>query len=255
MLKTKNKYYYLLDEKFLKENIHMSRIFTLLTIVYLIPAFSDAQFADGQKLIGGNLLFSTNSGTSTPGAFDNRNVYHNSGTFAGINPSIAKFRTSKVLYGIGIIYNYSTYFIEEELPDNGNNYKNRSHLVGLNIFSQRFVSLRNNFFFTIHTGGSGLYSFSKQADFISKATSTVKGYSINAALAPGISYKISNRFLFDAFLSIFLYAGFQHSVTTSNYPLPREAKTHNNSFNISTSFSNTALGNIGLGFRWLLKRK
>lgn len=220
----------------------MYKIFALLTIVYFIPALSFAQFATGQKLIGGNLSFSTSSGNSTPSLFDNRNIYRNHNTGIVINPSIARFFKPAVLHGIGVIYNYNHYSIKEELPGNGNNFSNKAYSVGLNIFSQRFISLGNNFFFTVLTGGTPSYSSGKQYDVMSKATARVKGYSINIALTPGLSYKINNRFLFDAFLSNLFYAGYQHSITTSNYPVARETKTYNNSFYITSSLSNTALG-------------
>lgn len=236
-------------------SIYMIRIFTFLIILYLTPLFSNAQFEGGQKLIGGSLSFSTSAGNTTQAAFDNRSVLHNSSTGISINPSIAKFVKPATLCGIGIVYNYSRYFIKEESPDNGNSFKNIQHSAGINTFSQRFISLGKDFFFTIQTSAAALYSYSNQADFVSKATSKITGYSITFALTPGISYKISRRFLFDAFLSNLLFAGYQHSTTTTNYPVPKETKTHNNSVNISTSLSNTNVGNVGLGFRWILKRK
>lgn len=232
----------------------MKKIFTLLSLLYLIPALSHAQFTTGQKLIGGNVSLSTNSGNATQ-TFDNRNVYYSSNTGVIINPSIAKFISPTKLLGIGIVYNYSNYSIKEEAPDNGNSYKNITHSGGINIFSQRFIPLKNNFFFTIQTGATALYSFSKQSDFKSQAMTKTNVYGISASLAPGLSYRINNRFLFDAFLSNILSVGYQHSSTITNYPLPNETKTYSNSFNISTSFSNANLGNVGLGFRWLLKRK
>lgn len=230
----------------------MKRIFILL--FFFIPYLCNAQLIKGQKLIGGNFSFSTNSGNSTQ-AFDNRSVYHNSGTGIGINPSIAKFINSTTLRGIGLVYNYNNYIIKEEEPNNGNSFKNIAHSEGINIFSQRFISLGNNFFFTIQASATGLYSYGKQSDFMTKAMTKAKVYSITAAMAPGLSYKINRRLLFDALLTNILSAGYQHTTAVTNYPLPKETKTHNNTFNISSSLSNTTLGNIGVGFRWLLKSK
>lgn len=245
---------YLLNNQFVKEK-NINKILAFLLIVFFVPVTSHAQFIKGQKLIGGSLFFSGSSGSTTPTAFDNRNVFHVSATGIGVNPIIAKFINAKTLVGAGLIYNYSHYSLMQELPDNGNNYKDLQHSGGINIFSQRFISLGNKFFFTIQTSGSVLCNTGKQADLVSKATIKTKGYAINFALAPGISCQINKRILFDAFLNNLLFAGYQHSATTTNYPLPRETKTHNNSVYISTSLSNTAIGNVGLGFRWLLKNK
>lgn len=232
----------------------MNKTFTFFTVLYFISQPAFAQFTKGQKLVGGNISFATNSGSYTPN-FDNRNVYHNSTTVIGVNPSIAKFSSATTLYGLGIVYYFNHYFNKEEAPDNGNSFKDNSHSGGINIFFQRFIPLGKNFFFTIFSGGTALYTYEKRADFVSKATSKIKGYSIAANLAPGLSYKINKRFLFDAFLNNLLYAGYQHSTTTLNYPQPHETKTRNNSFVLLTSLSNTNVGNIGLGFRWLLKNK
>jgi hypothetical protein len=232
----------------------MKKIFTYLSITYLIPLVTNAQFERGQKLIGGNVSVASVSGNSTQ-AFDNRSTYHVSNTGALINPSISKFYKPTLLRGVGLIYSYGNYLNKEELPDNGNGYKYYSHSAGINIFSQRFIPLGNNFFFTFQISGTFLYSFAKQSDFITKAFTKSNGYSLTAGLAPGISYKINNRFLFDAFLSNLLSAGYSHSNAVTNYPLPRETKTHSNGFNIQSSLSSTTLGNIGVGFRWLLKRR
>lgn len=213
-----------------------------------------AQFATGQKVIGGNVSFSTCSSNSTQ-IFDNR-IYHNSGTSIGINPSIGKFYTPTSLRGIGIIYNYNNNnnYSTEDTTANRNGYKNFLNSAGLNIFSQHFISLSSNLFFTIQTSALALYSFCKLSDLITTTTTKNKAYGISAALAPGISYKLNSRILFDAYFSNLLSVGYTYSTTVTNYPLPKETKTHGNSFNISSSLSNTNLGNIGLGFRWLLKR-
>ena len=233
----------------------MNKICTFFTIVCLIPLLSDSQFTEGQKLIGGNISFSTNSGNYDQNTFNNNNINHTSNTGIGINMSAAKFINSKTIWGIGLVYNYTHYTIDQQVPAQGNNYKYAYHSGGINIFSQRFMSLGNKFFFTVLAGATVRYNYNKQADLISKATSKTTGYSIDAGLNPGLTYKINDRFLFDAVLSNFIYTAYQHANGTSNYPLPQEAKTHSNSFYITTSLSNTSLGNVGLGFRWLLKRK
>lgn len=232
----------------------MKKTFTFFNIIYLIPILTVAQFQTGQKVIGGNISLSTNAGNATQ-AFDNRNTYHVSGTGLGINPSIAEFYKPTALRGIGLNYSYTNYLVKEETPDNGNGHKDFSHSAGINIFFQHFIPLGHNFFFTIETSGAVAYVYDKESDFITKAFIKSKGYTLTAHLAPGISYNINNRFLFDAFLSNLLSAGYSHSTSVTNYPLPRETKTHSNGFNIASSLSNTTLGNIGVGFRWLLKKK
>jgi len=232
----------------------MKKIFTYLSPLYLLPFIGDAQFETGQKVIGGSLSAASSSGNATP-SFDNRSIYHTTNTGITVSPSIAKFYKPTLLRGIGFIYGYGNYTYKEEAPDYGNGYKSISHNIGINAFSQRFISLGNSFFFTLQTSGTALFTIYKQNDFLSKATAKGRSYLVSAALAPGVSYKINNRFLFDAFLSSFLSASYAHTSTTLNYPLPRETKTHSDGFSIASSLSDNAIGNIAVGFRWLLKRK
>ena len=233
----------------------MKKNFTIFTVLYFISQSAFAQFTKGQKLIGGNVSFSTSSGSFDGSSFNNSNINNTSNTGIGADISKAKFISPKTLLGIGLAYGYYRYVVDQQAPANNNNYKYTSHSGGVNVFAQRFISLGNNFFFTILTGGTIGYNYSKQTDFTSKAILKAKGYSINANITPGLSYKINDRFLFDAFLSNFIFAYFQHTDATSNYPQPQEEKTHRNNFYISTSLSNTSLGNVGLGFRWLLRNK
>lgn len=222
--------------------------------MYLIPLLSDAQFETGQKVIGGNISFSTNSSNSTQ-VYDTRN-YHSDGISAVINLSIAKFYSPVSLRGAGIFYMYnnSKSYSLEDSSNNRNGYKNLQHSIGINLFSQHFIPISTRLFFTIQTSITAMYGFGKQSDITNVSTVKNKGYGISAALAPGVSYKINKRFLFDAYLSNLLSAGYGHSTTTTVYPLAKETKTRSDNFNISTSLSNTNLGGIGFGFRWLLKR-
>ena len=233
----------------------MRKTFSLFTLAFLTSLSLSAQFTQGQKLIGGSVSFSTVSGDFAQNSFNNNSINRTSNTGLGINISAAKFISPKTTWGVGLLYSYTRYIVDQEVPAQGNNFKYALHSGGVNVFSQRFITLGNNFFFTILGGGTVSYNYNRQADLVSKATSKTKGYSVDAALTPGLTYKINNRFLFDAFLNNFISASFQHVEGKSNYPLPQEAKTHSNGFYITTSLSNTSLGNVGLGFRWLLKRR
>jgi len=132
-----------------------------------------------------------------------------------------------------------------------------SHSIGVNVFSQRFFTLPQNLFFTINTGASAAFSFGKQTNtsvnFISRRKST--GYGISVSLAPGLSYRLTQRLLFDAYLSNLINISYFHTETNFKNTQTPDTKSTQNNFNLSSSLSNTTLGNVGLGFRWLLKTK
>ena len=83
----------------------MKKTFTLFTVLYFISQGSIGQFTKGQKLIGGNVSFSTNSGNMDPNTFNNNNINHTSNTGIGINISASRFVDAKTLWGIGLMYN------------------------------------------------------------------------------------------------------------------------------------------------------
>ncbi len=224
----------------------MIRIFTLTCISF--AAFTaSAQFEIGQKVLGGNVSFASGNEENVY-----MNDYENKYLNFTVNPSIATFTKSNKLQGIGLSYSNSyqkTGYLRYEIS------KNYSNSLGIELFSQRFISITKGLFFTLKTSAGASYQFGKQEKFFNSVPNDLKstGFGIGAYLAPGISYKLTNRLLFDAYLSDFLALSYSHSKfkdPTSSTPLKRTR----DSFRIHSSLSNVNLGNIGLGFRWLMKR-
>ena len=226
------------------QKIYMQKKSTILVLLIVITSVANAQFTKGQKVLGGNGGFSV--GKSESSDFTNR---QNTIT---INPSFAKFTKANQLCGIGLVYGYSQQKSVSPNYAQKSNIKNQN--IGVNVFSQRFYNLAKNLYFTLNTSGSVSYLFGKTVIESSNTynESKSKGYAINVGLTPGFSYQLNNRWLFDAYLSNLVNVGFSHNQSkssTSNY------KTKSNNFGISSSLSNTNLGNIGLGFRYLIKSK
>jgi hypothetical protein len=230
------------------KNNSMKQIFTTLCIIYLIPAISKAQFDVGQKVIGGNLSFTSNTS-------ENISTGRTKNTGWNFNFSKAKFYKPNVLRGTGITYGYSK---NSQKYTAVNNFDNDyySHAVGINIFSQRFIPLGKQFFFTLQTGGTAFYNSGKHTTTSDNTSSKTDGFSIGFGLAPGVSYRISERFLFDAFLSNFLAVSYAYQSTKSNSLQPQQtSKFHNHNFNLSSTFSNNPGSSVGFGFRYLLKTR
>ena len=222
--------------------------FLVLCLISATPAF--CQFEKGQKILGGDIGFS--SGKS-------QNVYSNNYTSAysnvSINPSFGWFSKADKLWGMGLSYGF-------------NYQKNNSYMstdisriwrntLGINIFSRKFFTLTHNFFFTVNTNGGFGYAFGKQKNTTNSIETEGKtsGYGIAVSLTPGLSYRLTPRLLFDANLSNLINAGYSYNQTKGKDASGADVKTFDKGFSFSTALSNTSLGNVGLGFMWLLRKK
>ena len=225
----------------------MIKIYALFILSVLATVSVKAQFDVGQKVLGGNIGFSTNK---------NENLYNttsssNSSVFS-ISPSLSWFNKPNHLIGIGLTYNYNNQKTKDIITYA--NSKNSS--IGMVLSSQRFFTLSQNFFFTVNTSVGANYSFGNSLNTVNNITNETKnnGYAVNASFAPGLSYRVTKRLLFDAYLSNLIFAGYSHSETKNKDPQATNAKSTQSNFAISSSLSNTSLGNVGLGFRWLLRK-
>ncbi|MEJ7677645.1 MAG: hypothetical protein WKG06_07215 [Segetibacter sp.] len=228
----------------------MKKIYALFNFCFFITVFAQAQFEKGQKAVGGNIGFA---------AAKSENVYSSNYTSdysnLSVSPSVGLFSRSNLLCGIGLLYVYN--YQKNKNFMNTDDSKTWNHSIGIDLFSQRFFTLAQKFFFTINTSGGLSYSFGKQISTTNNIKSEAKssGYGIGVNLAPGLSYRLTPRFLFDAYLSNLINISYSHNQTKGKNEAATDMKSSQNSFNLSSSLSNTSLGNVGLGFRWLLRRK
>ena len=228
----------------------MVKIYAFLILSFLVGTSTYCQFEKGQKIIGGNIGFVTGkTNNSYSGSYTS--AYSN----VSINPSFGWFIKPNVLWGIGLLYglNYQKNNIYMA-PDVTKIWRNS---LGVNVFSQKFFNLTRNFFFTVNTSGGAGYSFGKQTNTANdiENKSTNSGYSVSLSVSPGLSYRLTPRLLFDANLSNLIYISYYYNQTKAKDAVGSDIKTFDKSFSLSSSLSNTTLGNVGLGFRWLLKKK
>ncbi|MCY7420747.1 MAG: hypothetical protein LH478_03280 [Chitinophagaceae bacterium] len=222
----------------------MKKFYASLVSIFLLSFIGYSQFQKGQKVLGGNVGFST-------GKIDYTVPNQSRQTSFSINPSIGWFCKPNVLAGFGVSYGFNN------LKNSGTNSQrneSKSQNMAVNAFSQKFLGVANKLFFTINSGASINYSFGKNESFNGSSDISSKSniYGVNVNLAPGLSYRIGNHFLFDAYLSNLVNIGYTHSQTKGSNS---SEKSVSNNFNLSSSLSNTSLGNIGLGFRWLIPNK
>ena len=227
----------------------MFKVYTLFFLFSFSALLVTAQFEKGQKLLGGNVAFSSGKSENYFG-----NNFNNKQVYAGFSPSVAWFTKPNQLSGVGLFYSYQ----KSNSTSNNNSTSPtgyHTHYIGINVFSQRFYSLATKLYFTIYAGGLVTYNFGKSTYFYN-GTQDVKnrGYSISGGLTPGLSYRLTPRLLFDASLNNFLSIGYTRMSADAAPNLPSSGKSYSNNFYISSSLSNTSVGNVGIGFRWLLKK-
>jgi hypothetical protein len=226
----------------------MIKIYTFLISCFATTVFTYGQFEKGQKVVGGNIGFSVvknENPNSWNYSTDNSNV--------SINPSVSWFNKSNTLWGMGLLYGYS--YQKNKINMTQVTDRTWRNVIGINLFSQKFFTLSRNFFFTLKTSGGLGYTFGKQINTTNDIDSESKssGYSVSLSLSPGLSYRLTPRLLFDADLSNLLSIGYNYNETKGK-GATSYIRSFDKNFYLSSALSNTSLGNVGLGFRWLLKR-
>lgn len=223
----------------------MIRTFTLLSIMYVLPVLAHAQFETGQKVIGGNIGFSVGK-DEAPYSYGYTSNFAN----IAVNPSFSKFRKPNLLKGIELSYSYQYWKSKStQTTDVSRRYNNS---IGISCFAQRFFPLTGKLFFTMKTTVGVGYQFGTDFTTTNSVENKTKntGFGGGLTVAPGLSYRLSNRFLFDAYLSNLLYLTYSHLEMKSG-----QSTRVSNKVDLSSGLSNTNLGNVGLGFRWLLAKK
>ena len=165
----------------------MIKTHSLSILLCLSTLFCTAQFDKGQKILGGSVSFNTSKSENSSGISSTQ-------LSTAFQPSVGWFTKPNHLFGFGFQYS----FLHSNITSSNINsivpVEQNSNFVGLSILSQRFFPLADRFYFTVSTAGSVTYNFGKS---IFKSASTEvrnnKGYSINAGLSPGITYRLRPR--------------------------------------------------------------
>ena len=224
----------------------LKTFFLLVFILTLSVSSSKAQFDIGQKLLGGNIGFSTSK-------INNSSNFTTNTIGFGISPTYSIFKKNNQLVGLGLSYNYSQQKSSTIIGTNEST--NHSNSIGINAFKQRFFPLSSKFFFTVKANAGFAYVFGKQYNYngTDKLEDKNKGYTVGLDFAPGFSYKVTSRILCDASLNSVLSLNFAHKKST-NSSNGNGFTTNQNTFNINSALNSTILSNVAIGFRWFLKK-
>lgn len=203
-----------------------------------------AQFTAGQKMIGGQLNFSTNKTESITTPSNNQK-----NTNGAIRLSLSRFKNPLLLTGVGIQYGYtgSTY-------DNGvSQQDNKNHQFGAFYEMTRLQPLAKKLYLGF-TGTLGANYSIATTSYPNNTSDKTKGYNVYLNGGMGVWYELTQRFLLIGNVNNLLSLSYGHGKTTSYVGNnPGTNTTKGNNFSVSTGLNGFSLGNIGFGIRYLLK--
>ncbi|WP_153799370.1 hypothetical protein [Foetidibacter luteolus] len=199
-----------------------------------------AQFNAGDKVLGGSFSLNASKNEQLP--------YVNSDFGINVSPSFAKFKTANTAVGFKILGQYSN--AKTETPNSGYQ-KNRYWSAGAGVFGQRYFFIGSQFFVMGEAGFNASYNKGKVTYGESTYTNS-SGFSGGFYLAPGFGIKLSKKFLLDLTLNNLAVITYHHSINKSVVAGADGGKSKVNNFSVSSNLNGNTLGNLGLGFRWLM---
>ena len=226
----------------------LMKFIVLLTIFIATGIIAKAQFlAPGQKVISGTFSIGNAKNLAKSGS-TNKNISTNFST--GIKAG--KFIKKNVLTSFALSHNYNS----SKQISTTNTSKNIANGFSVSYGKTYFKGIAKKLYVGI--GGSvGIgYNSSKQSNTQSLDIGKSEGYNIGFAVAPILSYQLTDRFLINCgptadFFSI------NYNYAKTSYILNNQtiSSGKSQSLNLNTGFFSSPLSNIGFGFSYLLKQR
>lgn len=227
----------------------MKRMLLFICLLFIISG-TDAQFQAGQKLLGGQLSFGSNSGnistySPVPPQPDQRY------TSFGLNLSLSRFTSPTVLNGVGISYAYihSRYNIGTPFEQT-----NTSNILGAFVNKTKLQPLATKFYLSFTGTGYGNYLSGTGTAVPANNTpeSKNKTYTLGISGSMGLVYQLNQRFLVSCELSNLLNLAYSHghSKYTSGTSITEK---YNNAIAFSTGLSGFSMNSLSFGVRYLFK--
>lgn len=200
-----------------------------------------AQFTKGEKVLSGNLSFSTSKITNTTGTVSQTN----SGNNFYLNTGIGWVKSEKRISGFRVGYYNGLLKSNGGLAKSANN----SFLVG--VFNQNIKPFNKSLFGFVEINLNGIYYWGKYSDAISGNNVSSKGYGANANASIGLGYRITKHLIADATLSNLLSINYSQSEPDNSSTATTSSKS--SSFSVSTGLSSLSLNSLAIGFRWVFQ--
>jgi hypothetical protein len=217
----------------------------LLILIVIGTQQLHAQFETGKKLVSGQLGlgFSNDKVNSTTNTDRITSV-------ANLQVSLSRFLSPTALKGFGFNYGYD--YAHNNINNPGLDQKGYAHLFGAFITRTKLHPLAKKFYLSFSgTLGAG-YGFGKiKYTNIPGSTDTKTMYT-NIFGSLGVWYQLSPRFILSGELSNLFNLSYRYNSGdvhsgTNNY------KYSQSSINFNTGLSGTALNNLSIGVRYILR--
>lgn len=216
----------------------------ILSVVALFVAGSMfAQFSAGQKLIGGQLSFS-----STKYNPNNQPAYEQRNNNFGISFSYGQFSSPTKVFGFGVQYNYA----DSRITNPGVETKSKSNSLGAYAELTKLQPLAKKLYLAFTGTGGVNYNYGRN-DNANGSYNDSKGYTLYVNGGMGLWYQLNRHFVLTGNVNNLLNISYTHATNqafAANGTLNGESSS--NSFALSTGLSNFTLNNFSIGVRYLL---
>lgn len=210
----------------------MKKTFTLLCIALAIATQqASAQIKKGEKMLGGNIGFTTSKGEQS-----NAPNYEAKVTNISINPQLGFGLGDNWIAGIQAGYGYSK---QKTVFPLGGVSEDKSNTISGGVFARKFFPFSERF--GLFGQGDVNYSHTNnKGTTVGGATGESNTNRVGVAVSPGAYFRTGKRFILEAEVGSI---GYEHGVTKSG---GSGSKTTSNSFSLGLS------NNLSIGFKVVL---
>ena len=227
----------------------MTKKLILLLIVF-ISFYANAQIKKGTILLGGQIAFAElnrEAINNFPIPQANPFLPNDQSRNFNFGLSIGKAIKDNKVFGVNVNTGYSKQSFYYNLPEKGI-IRGKSFEVG--VFLRKYKMLIKDFYLfgqgsaSVNTANSK-YSFTTQ-----NYNSVTKQFTTSLSFAPGVAYILSKKLHVELSMQNLVSIGYYTSKQEFNNSMIPTSKS--NGFGLSSSLSNSVLGNLGIGFRIVL---
>jgi hypothetical protein len=216
-----------------------------LTMFFLLTVLINfAQFQKGNKVLGFGFGLSTTMGEAENLQFRETTTTKEINGSLELGFAIKENRLSGFFLGGG----FGESKFESENPSSIDS-KNTSYNYSAGYFTRMYKSLGKGFYVFGDVRGGYQYNYSKNSSTVDNWQQT---HSITGSFFPGVTYKWTNRFLFEIRTGDFISVGYSKRTSKNGFTNERFGS---NSLYINSSLGLGFLQNFGIGARWIIGQK
>ena len=215
----------------------MKKKITVAIIAFLCCSFFvNAQINQGSVLLGGQASYSNTDYGNGPANQSSQKTHNGQVTI-----SVGKALKENTVYGVNLTY--SNYF-QSNIGQSPNLYDSKSNFYGGGIFVRKYKPLGKDFYLFGELEASYAAGKTTLKYLSGSRVNGPKASIAQLALTPGISYQLLKKLQVE--ITIPDIASAQYSTNTTE-----GSSSKQNNFGFNTTLNSFALGNLGIGFRFV----